>query len=459
MNRAFDTVLIANRGEIALRILRACRELGLKTVAVHSEADRSLRHVELADRAICIGPAPSAKSYLAMEEILLAARHASAGAIHPGYGFLSENAGFARMVEEAGLVFIGPPSAAIATMGDKVAAKAAMRQAGVPCVPGSDGALPADRETIVRLGEEVGYPLIVKAAGGGGGRGMRVVRRAEDLLGAVAITREEAERAFANPEVYLERFLEHPRHVEIQVLADNHGNVVHLGARDCSAQRRHQKVIEESPPPGIDAEEIAAIGRRCTEACLSIGYRGAGTFEFLYEDGRFHFIEMNTRVQVEHPVTEMVSGIDIVRQQLLIALGEPLPFTQADIATAGHAIECRINAEDAFRFTPSPGRVERFVPPGGFGIRVDSHLYSGYEVPPHYDSLIAKIIAHGAPREEAIVRMRRALGETTIEGIRTNIALHQALIDEPGFRAGGFDIHHLERLLADGFGRERTEAQ
>ena len=452
MTKLFDTVLIANRGEIALRILRACRELGLKTVAVHSEADRTLRHVELADRAICIGPAPSAKSYLAMDEILLAARHTGAGAIHPGYGFLSENARFARMVEDAGLVFVGPPSDAIATMGDKVAAKAAMRRAGVPCVPGSDGALPTDGLAVARIGDEVGFPLIVKAAGGGGGRGMRVVRRAEELAGAVAVTREEADRAFGNPEVYLERFLEHPRHVEIQVLADAHGNAIHLGARDCSTQRRHQKVIEESPAPGIDPAEIEAIGRRCTEACRAIGYRGAGTFEFLYEDGRFYFIEMNTRVQVEHPVTEMVTGIDIVRTQLLIALGEPLPFTQDDVRMSGHAVECRINAEDAFRFTPSPGRIERFVAPGGLGIRVDSHLYSGYEVPPHYDSLVAKIITHGATREEAVMRMHRALGETTIDGIRTNVPLHRALLDEPGFRAGGFDIHHLERLLSQGFG-------
>lgn len=450
MTRRFGTVLIANRGEIALRILRACRELGLGTVAVHSEADRTLRHVELADRSICIGPAPSSASYLDMHALLLAARHSGADAIHPGYGFLSENATFAKVVEDAGLVFIGPPSQAIALMGDKVSAKAAMRAAGVPCVPGSDGALPDDPAEIRAIAEATGYPLIVKAAGGGGGRGMRVVRRPEDLANAVAVTREEAGRAFGNPALYVERFLEHPRHVEIQVLADSHGNAVYLGERDCSAQRRHQKVVEEAPAPGIARSLIETIGRRCAEACLAIGYRGAGTFEFLYQDGEFFFIEMNTRVQVEHPVTEMVTGIDIVQAQLRIAQGEPLGFRQQDIRLEGHAIECRVNAEDPFRFTPSPGRIERFVAPGGFGIRVDSHLVAGYEVPPNYDSLIAKIIAHGATREEALVRMRRALAETTIEGIRTNIPLHLKLLDEPGVVAGGFDIHHLERLLEGG---------
>ncbi|MFD1329992.1 acetyl-CoA carboxylase biotin carboxylase subunit [Mycoplana ramosa] len=450
MTRRFGTVLIANRGEIALRILRACRELGLATVAVHSEADRNLRHVELADRSICIGPAPSGASYLDAHALLLAARHAGADAIHPGYGFLAENATFARMVEDAGLVFVGPPSQAIALMGDKVSAKAAMRAASVPCVPGSDGALPDDPAEIQALAAATGYPLIVKAAGGGGGRGMRVVRRPEDLANAVAVTREEAGRAFGNPALYLERFLEHPRHVEIQVLADAHGNAVYLGERDCSAQRRHQKVIEEAPAPGIDRSLIEAIGRRCAEASLAIGYRGAGTFEFLYQDGEFFFIEMNTRVQVEHPVTEMVTGIDIVEAQLRIAQGEALGFRQDDVRLSGHAVECRVNAEDPFRFTPSPGRIERFVAPGGFGIRVETHLYAGYEVPPHYDSLVAKIIAHGATREEALVRMRRALAETTIEGIRTNIPLHLKLLEEPGFVAGGFDIHHLERLLEGG---------
>ncbi|PTM97557.1 acetyl-CoA carboxylase biotin carboxylase subunit [Mycoplana dimorpha] len=449
MTRPFGTVLIANRGEIALRILRACRELGLKTVAVHSEADRTLRHVGLADRAICIGPAPSTASYLDAQALLLAARHTGADAIHPGYGFLSENAAFAGMVEEAGLVFIGPPAQAIALMGDKVSAKAAMRAAGVPCVPGSEGALPDDPAEIVAIAGATGYPLIVKAAGGGGGRGMRVVRRPEDLLNAVAVTREEAGRAFGNPAIYVERFLERPRHVEIQVLADAHGNAVYLGERDCSSQRRHQKVIEEAPAPGIDRALIDAIGRRCADACRAIGYRGAGTFEFLYQDGEFFFIEMNTRVQVEHPVTEMVTGIDIVREQLRIAQGEPLGFAQEDIRLSGHAIECRINAEDPFRFTPSPGRVERFVAPGGFGIRVDSHLYCGYEVPPHYDSLVAKLIAHGATRQEAMARMRRALDETTIDGIRTNLPLHRELLDEPGFGSGDFDIHHLERLLGE----------
>jgi acetyl-CoA carboxylase biotin carboxylase subunit len=455
----FDTVLIANRGEIALRVLRACRELGLKTVAVHSDIDRNLRHVELADQAICIGPAPSARSYLDMEAILLAARLSGASAIHPGYGFLSENARFARMVEDAGLTFIGPPSSAIALMGDKVSAKAAMREAGVPCVPGSHGALPEAADAIRAIGDATGYPLIVKASGGGGGRGMRVVRRAEDLANAVAVTREEAGRAFGNSDVYVERFLERPRHVEIQVLADGHSNAVYLGERDCSAQRRHQKVIEEAPAPGIDRALIDEIGRRCTEACLSIGYRGAGTFEFLYEDGAFFFIEMNTRVQVEHPVTEMVTGIDIVEAQLRIARGEPLAFRQKDIRIAGHAIECRVNAEHPFRFTPSPGRVERFIAPGGFGIRADTHLYSGYEVPPTYDSLVAKIIAHGATRAEAITRMRRALDETTLDGIASNIPLHLALMDEAGFRAGGFDIHHLERLLEAGFGQSEGGAR
>lgn len=447
MTGRFGTVLIANRGEIALRVLRACREMGLRTVAVYSEADQTLRHVELADRAICIGPASASASYLDGHALLLAARHSGADAIHPGYGFLSENAAFARMVEDAGLVFVGPPSQAIALMGDKVSAKAAMRAAGIPCVPGSEGALPGDPAQIMALAEATGYPLIIKAAGGGGGRGMRVVRRPEDLANAVAITREEAGRAFGNSAVYLERFLERPRHIEIQVLADEHGTAVYLGERDCSAQRRHQKVIEEAPAPGIDRAQIARIGKRCAEACLAIGYRGAGTFEFLYQDGEFFFIEMNTRVQVEHPVTEMVTGIDIVRAQLCIAQGEPLGFGQEDIRLTGHAIECRINAEDPFRFTPSPGRVERYIAPGGFGIRVDSHLYSGYEVPTHYDSLIGKIIAHGTDRREALTHMRRALSETAIEGIRTNIPLHQMLLDDPDIMAGGFDIHHLERLL------------
>ena len=446
----FDTVLIANRGEIALRILRACRSLGLKTVAIHSEADRDLRHVQLADKRLCIGPAPARDSYLNIASILLAAKATGAGAIHPGYGFLSENAGFAEAVEKAGLVFIGPPAEAIRTMGDKIAAKEAMRASGVPCVPGSGGALPDEDWRVRHIAAEVGYPVIVKASGGGGGRGMRVVRREEDLADAVALTREEAGRAFNNPDVYIEMFLEHPRHVEIQVLADNHGNAVMLGERDCSMQRRHQKVIEEAPAPGIPREAIERVGARCVAACKQMGYRGAGTFEFLYENGEFFFIEMNTRVQVEHPVTEMVTGIDIVREQIRIAMGEPLFFTQADIAMRGHAIECRINAEDPFAFTPSPGVVETHRPPGGPGIRLDTHLYDGYEVPPHYDSLVAKLIAYGETREEAVTRMKVALAEYEIGGLTTNIPLQRCLMNDPGFRQGGFDIHHLEALIASG---------
>ncbi|MBW8447053.1 MAG: acetyl-CoA carboxylase biotin carboxylase subunit [Arenimonas sp.] len=449
----FDSVLIANRGEIALRILRACRDLGLRTIAIHSDVDRNLRHVALADQALCIGPAPAARSYLDSHEILLAAQLTAAGAIHPGYGFLSENADFAALVERAGLTFIGPPSAAIRVMGDKVAAKRAMIAAGVPCVPGPDSALPQDPARIAAIGAETGYPLIVKASGGGGGRGMRIVREPEALIGAVQMAREEAGRAFGNPEVYVERFLEFPRHVEIQVLADSHGNAIHLGARDCSIQRRHQKLIEEAPPPGIDPAAIDAIGRRCAAACLAIGYRGAGTFEFLYEDGAFYFIEMNTRVQVEHPVTEEITGVDIVREQLRIAMGERLDITQDAVHFDGHAIECRINAEHAFNFTPSPGKVTQFIAPGGPGVRLDTHLYPGYAIPPNYDSLIGKLIAHGPTRDAAIARMRRALGELAIEGVETSSALHLALLREPGFAAGGIDIHHLERLMADGFGR------
>ena len=451
---SFDTVLIANRGEIALRILRACRAEGLKVVAAHSEVDAGLRHVALADRAICIGPASAAASYLNVPEILLAAKLTGAGAIHPGYGFLSENADFAAAVEAAGLAFIGPPSAAIRRMGDKVAAKQAMIEAGVPCVPGSDGILPENPETIRGMAERVGYPLIVKAAGGGGGRGMRVVREQGDLLEAVAMTREEAGRAFRNPNVYMERFLDHPRHVEIQVLADQHGAAVWLGERDCSMQRRHQKVIEEAPAPGIEPDAVARVGHLCAEACLRIGYTGAGTFEFLFEGGDFFFIEMNTRVQVEHPVTELVTGVDIVREQIRIAQGQRLSFGQVDVELRGHAIECRINAEHPFTFAPSPGRVESWVPPGGPGIRVESHLYSGYVVPPHYDSLVAKLLAHGATRAEAIARMRGALTEIETAGIVTNVPLHLALMAEPGFAAGGFDIHHLERLIAAGFPNE-----
>ncbi|MDP9651271.1 acetyl-CoA carboxylase biotin carboxylase subunit [Paraburkholderia caledonica] len=446
----FDTVLIANRGEIALRVVRACKALGLKTVAVHSEADANLRHVALADQAICIGPAPSPKSYLQKGEIILAAKLAGAGAIHPGYGFLSESAEFAEMVENAGITFIGPPSAAIRLMGDKVSAKRAMTDSGVPCVPGSDGALPEDNALIREVADRVGYPLIVKAAGGGGGRGMRIVREPAELLQAVAMTREEAGRAFGNPSVYVERFLEMPRHVEIQVLADKHGNAVWLGERDCSMQRRNQKIIEESPAPGIDRAEIARIGELCAKACIDVGYTGAGTFEFLYEDGSFFFIEMNTRVQVEHPVTELVTGVDIVAEQLRIALGDPLSMTQADIRFEGHAIECRLNAENPWTFAPSPGRVTDWIAPGGPGVRVESHMYAGYTIPPNYDSLIGKLLTHGASREQAVARMRVALEEICVEGIDTTVPLHRELMREPGFRDGGFDIHHLERLIDGG---------
>ncbi|TPI38103.1 acetyl-CoA carboxylase biotin carboxylase subunit [Mesorhizobium sp. B3-1-9] len=453
----FDTVLIANRGEIALRILRACRDLGLKTVAAYSEADASLRHVALADKAICIGPAASADSYLNIAEIITAAQLTGAGAVHPGYGFLSENSAFAEAIENAGLVFIGPSAAAIRTMGDKVAAKQAMIIAGVPCVPGSEGALPQDEQVVRVIAETIGYPVIVKAAGGGGGRGMRIVREQGALMEAVALAREEAGRAFGNPQVYLEKFLEHPRHVEIQILADRHGAAVWLGERDCSMQRRHQKIVEEAPAPGIAREAIAGIGDLCARACLEIGYTGAGTFEFLYEDGRFYFIEMNTRVQVEHPVTELITGIDIVREQIRIAQGERLSFKQEDIRIQGHAVECRINAEDPYSFRPHPGRVERWTPPGGPGIRVESHLYSGYTVPSHYDSLVAKLLAHGATRAEAIRRMKGALAEMEAVGIATNAPLHGILMEEPGFAAGGFDIHHLERLIEGGLLDGRTQ--
>lgn len=444
----FDTVLIANRGEIALRILRACRALGLKSVAVHSQADAALRHVAFADKALCIGPAAAAKSYLNAHRLIAAAQLTGAQAIHPGYGFLSESARFAEAVEEAGLVFVGPSAAAIRRMGDKISAKRAMRAAGVPCVPGSEGALTDDVQGTRRTAEHVGFPLIIKAAAGGGGRGMRVVRSLEQLDAAVALTREEALRAFGSGDVYIERFLERPRHIEIQVLADRQGNALWLGERDCSMQRRHQKLIEESPAPGIPRDAIAALGARCVAACREIEYVGAGTFEFLYEDGEFFFIEMNTRLQVEHPVTELVTGIDIVMEQLRVAQGHPLTFAQDEVQFRGHAIECRINAEHPWRFTPSPGTVTRWVPPAGPGVRVESHLYSGYTVPPHYDSLIAKVVVAGSSRADALARMRVALDEMVVEGVETTAPLQRRLMDEPGFACGGANIHHLERWLA-----------
>ncbi|MDQ2140225.1 acetyl-CoA carboxylase biotin carboxylase subunit [Alcaligenaceae bacterium B3P038] len=453
----FDKVLIANRGEIALRVLRACHAQGLKTVAAYSAADAGLRHVALASEAYCVGPASSAASYLNIAELLNLAHLTGAGAIHPGYGFLSENAAFAQAIEDQGLIFIGPPAAAIRLMGDKVSAKQSMLRAGVPCVPGSEGELPEDPAAIMRISAAVGYPLIVKAAGGGGGRGMRIVRDSGELIKAVALTREEAARAFGNPKLYIERYLEHPRHIEIQILADAHGNAIWLGERDCSMQRRHQKIIEEAPALGIERAQIAALGERCAQACLQIGYTGAGTFEFLYEDGEFFFIEMNTRVQVEHPVTELVTGVDIVAEQLRIARGERLSLRQQDVTLTGHAIECRLNAEDPWRFTPSPGKVSGWIAPGGPGIRVDTHLYEGYDVPPHYDSLIAKLLAWGNDRDEALCRMRTALAEIDVQGIKTTAPLHLRLMDDPGLRRGGFDIHYLERRLSEGLATQETK--
>jgi acetyl-CoA carboxylase biotin carboxylase subunit len=444
----FEKVLIANRGEIALRILRACRELGVRTVAVHSTADAEAKYVKLADESVCIGPPASAQSYLNIPAIISAAEVTDAEAIHPGYGFLSENADFAERVEKSGFVFIGPQADTIRLMGDKVSAKDAMKAAGVPCVPGSEGALPEDPKEIVKIARALGYPVIIKAAGGGGGRGMRVVHTEAALINAVTMTRAEAQAAFGNPVVYMEKFLENPRHIEIQVMADNFKNAVWLGERDCSMQRRHQKVIEEAPAPEVNRRSIIRIGERCAEACKKIGYRGAGTFEFLYENGEFYFIEMNTRVQVEHPVTELTTGIDIVQTQIRVAAGEKLWFRQRDIEARGHAIECRINAEDPFKFTPSPGKIANWHPPGGPGIRVDSHVYSGYMVPPHYDSMIGKLIAYGDTREQAIRRMRIALSEMMVEGIKTNIPLHQDLLLDERFIQGGTSIHYLEEKLA-----------
>ena len=442
-----DKVLIANRGEIALRILRACRELGIKTVAVHSEPDRDLKHVRLADESVCIGPASSTDSYLNIPAIISAAEVTDATGIHPGYGFLAENADFAERVESSGFTFIGPKAETIRLMGDKVSAKRAMIATGVPCVPGSEGSIGDDPDETLRLARDIGFPVIIKAAAGGGGRGMRVVHGEGSLLNAVAMTRTEAKSAFGDDTVYMEKFLGSPRHIEFQVLADTHGNAVHLGERDCSMQRRHQKVVEEAPAPGISIEQRNRIGERLTEACRAIGYRGAGTFEFLYENGEFYFIEMNTRVQVEHPVTEMVTGIDIVKLQLLVASGEPLPFVQDDIVLRGHAIECRINAEDPRSFIPSPGTITQYHAPGGPGIRVDSHIYNGYRVPPYYDSLIGKLIAHGEDRASALARARGALQEIVVDGIKTNIELHQNILADTAFIEGGTNIHYLEKKL------------
>ena len=442
-----DKIVIANRGEIALRVLRACRELGIKTVAVHSSADRDLKHVRLADESVCIGPPDAARSYLNIPAVLSAAEVTDAVAIHPGYGFLSENADFAERVEQSGFTFIGPSPDTIRLMGDKISAIDAMRRAGVPCVPGSEGPLDEDPDANVRLARDIGYPVIIKAAAGGGGRGMRVVNSEAALPNAVLMTRAEAMAAFGDGTVYLEKYLDNPRHIEIQVLADSHGNAVHLGERDCSMQRRHQKVIEEAPAPGITDRVRRRLGARCATACKAIDYRGVGTFEFLYQDGDFYFIEMNTRLQVEHPVTEFVTGIDLVKMQILVAAGERLPFKQSDATISGHAIECRINAEDPVTFAPNPGKITLFHPPGGPGIRVDSHLYSGYTVPPNYDSLIAKLVAFGDTRESAIARMRTALDEIIVEGIRTNVPMHVEMMNDSGFVEGGVGIGYLERKL------------
>src|SRR3954471_20789475 len=444
----FQKILIANRGEIALRIQRACRDLGVRTVVVDSEADREAKYVKLADESVCIGPPPSSASYLNVPAIISAAEVTDAEAIHPGYGFLSENADFAERVEKSGFVFIGPRPETIRLMGDKISAKQAMTKSGVGCVPGSDGPLPADHAEVVKAARKVGYPVIIKATGGGGGRGMRVVHTEAALRNAVSLTRAEAEAAFGNPVLYMDKYLENPRHIEMQVLADTHRNVLYLGERDCSLQRRHQKVMEEAPAPEISPRLRAKIGERCVEACRKINYRGAGTFEFLYEEGEFFFIEMNTRVQVEHPVTELVTGVDIVQEQIHIAAGEKLRLRQKDVVLRGHAIECRINAEDPYRFTPSPGKITSYHPPGGPGIRVDSHIYQGYSVPPNYDSMIGKVIAYGASREQAIARMRIALSEMVVEGIQTNIPLHRDLLNDTRFVRGGVSIHYLEQKLA-----------
>lgn len=445
----FKKILIANRGEIALRVQRACREMGIQAVMVYSEADHEAKYVKLADESVCIGPASSELSYLNMPAIISAAEVTDAEAIHPGYGFLSENADFAERVEQSGFEFIGPTSQSIRMMGDKIAAKQAMLKAGVPCVPGSEGELPEDPQEIKKIAKKIGYPVIIKAAAGGGGRGMREVHTEAALMNAVQMTQAEAVVAFGNPSIYMEKFLGNPRHVEIQVLADKHGNVVHLGDRDCSMQRRHQKIIEEAPAPGITRKAIQKIGERCVAACKEIGYRGAGTFEFLYEKGEFYFMEMNTRLQVEHTLTECITGIDLVREQIMIAAGHKLPFSQRQIEFRGHAIECRINAEDPYKFVPCPGRITQWHAPGGPGVRVDSHVYGNYFVPPYYDSMIGKIITYGDTRAQAIARMRTALAETVVEGIHTNIPLHQDLMRDVRFQKGGTNIHYLEKWLAE----------
>jgi len=443
----FDKIVIANRGEIALRILRTCKEMGIQTVAVHSTADADLKHVRLADESVCIGPAPSVDSYLNIPALISAAELTNAVAIHPGYGFLAENADFAERLEKSGFIFIGPRSDTIRLMGDKVSAIEAMKKSGVPCVPGSDGPLGDNADEIMAMARKIGYPVIIKAAAGGGGRGMRVVHSESNLLSAIDLTKGEARTAFGSDVVYLEKYLENPRHVEIQVLADKHGNAIHLGERDCSMQRRHQKVVEEAPAPGISEELRNEIGNRCAQACSEIGYVGAGTFEFLFENDEFYFIEMNTRVQVEHPVTEMITGVDIVKEQIRVAAGEQLAHKQSDIKIRGHAMECRINAEDPNSFMPSPGTITEFHAPGGLGVRVDSHIYRGYRVPPYYDSMIGKLIVHGENREEAIARMLMALSETVIEGIKTNIPLHQEIFRDTAFNMGGTNIHYLEKKL------------
>ncbi len=443
----FDKIVIANRGEIALRVLRACRELGIKTVAVFSEADRDLKHVRLADEAVCIGPAPSAQSYLNIPAIISAAEVTDAQAIHPGYGFLSENADFSDKVSRSGFVFIGPKPETIRMMGDKISAKKAMLAAGIPCVPGNGNPLGNDEHANLKLAREIGYPVIIKAAGGGGGRGMRTVHTEAALINSIELTKAEAGAAFGNDTVYMEKFLEDPRHIEFQVLADSHGNAIHLGERDCSMQRRHQKVVEEAPAPGITPEQRKLIGERCAKACVDIGYLGAGTFEFLYEKGEFFFIEMNTRVQVEHPVTEMITGFDIVKEQLRIAYGLPLSITQEQVRLTGHAIECRLNAEDPKTFMPSPGLIEQFHMPGGPGIRCETHIYNGYKVPPYYDSMIGKLIAHGDDRDSAIARMKTALSEMVIDGIKTNIPLQQSIMADSAFAQGSQNIHYLEKKL------------